>query len=387
MDKNKRLALTGSLYLLIFAYAISSTIVGPLVQTYMAQYKISLAESGFIPGLQGFGGVLAVISGIFIMDKVRKSTMVITTFFAYSICVFAVSLFNAYALMLVSFFLIGASTKLLDTSINANIADINRHKRGLYVNLLHAFFGLGALIGPLFSGWLLKTGLTTHGIFLALGIFCIAFLAVNVVVTKNSPREPKPVNNENKGRTLALIKNKDILRLCIAAFLYTSFSISLSNWMPIYMQKEFNADIIFSGLPVTVLWAGIIIGRLLNSYYSNKANLLRLLFYSNALCTVLWIIAAAVNTPVVIIVLSGVCGVCIGGIVPVGISRVCDWFPNNTGTVSSYIFVFVTLGSMIIPWLTGFIMQGASYWLGIASLAVAPLGASVCFFKFAKAKE
>jgi fucose permease len=47
--------LTASLYLLIFAYAVSTTMLGPLIPVLRQEYSLTLSQAGLMTTLQGVG--------------------------------------------------------------------------------------------------------------------------------------------------------------------------------------------------------------------------------------------------------------------------------------------------------------------------------------------
>ena len=144
-------ALTGAIFLLMFTYAISFTMLGPLLLPIRDQYGISLSQSGLMTTFQGVGGSLGVLVGILVADRWRRSTSLRATFSVYGLSVLLVVFLPYFPALVLLFFLIGASTRLTESLVNASVADIHGGSRGFYIILLHACFGVGALLGPIFS--------------------------------------------------------------------------------------------------------------------------------------------------------------------------------------------------------------------------------------------
>ena len=374
---NKRLLLVSNLYVLMFAYAISATIIGPLIPTYMQQFGISLSQSGLITSIQGFGGLLAIVAGIFIVEKIRKSLMVKLTFLIYCISVIMVAVYQSYAWILLFFFLIGASTKLLDGSLNAYTADLYPEKRQRCINLLHAFFGAGALVGPIISSSFLQIGLGINTIFISLGIFCcMCFLSYFFVQLKGVKVNQRQTTT-TKHFAVSFFRKKDIIVFAVLSLLYTGFSSGVSTWIPTLMTVEYSSPIQMSSLPVSFLWVGIIISRLVYSSISEKVNIKRILIYSNLICALFWFSAILMNSSIMVGIACGVSGLCTGAIIPLSVALACNRYPNNSGTVSFIIFLYVTIGYMLIPWIFGVLGDAVNIWFSILVMGAMLLAISI----------
>ncbi|HWQ79007.1 MAG TPA: MFS transporter, partial [Anaerovoracaceae bacterium] len=165
--------ITIAMYVMMFAYALSTTLIGPLVIVFIKQYGISLADNGLVTLGQGIGGVLFLIMGIFYGDRLSKPTWIIITFSLYSVSIGILGFASAYFQIVILFFFIGASTRMLDAMMNAYIADIHQEKRSFFLNILHACYGAGALAGPMLSSLFIVEKIQINLLFFALGIFCI----------------------------------------------------------------------------------------------------------------------------------------------------------------------------------------------------------------------
>ena len=373
------LALTGSLYLLMMAYAISTTMIGPLMPSYMKTFQIDTAAGGLVTTLQGFGGVLSVLVGSFLLDRMRKLSVITGGFLVYAGSFLAISLLGSFGALVALFFMIGASTKLMDTAINSSLADLHGEKRGLYVNLLHSFFGIGTLIGPILTAWLIERGGTPSLVFRVLSVFCLlVFLPYFFLVRRASWIRSQP-NPSKWVNPLVFLKDKRVLFLSLAGFCYTALSVSLGTWMPLYMQTYLQTNLITASLPVTVFAVGLIIGRLVCSALSRWSRMVEALMISHLVCFAFWLLAFLANQPVLLIAMAGVAGFCVSGVVPVSVTIACGWYPSQTGGVSSLIFMLVTLGAMLGPGLVGVIAQASSLRLAMTLLAAMPFVAAFGF--------
>jgi len=380
-------ALTASLYLLMFAYALSSTMLGPLIPVLRKEFALTLSQAGLMTTLQGVGGSLSVFAGILVMDLLRRSTSIRVTVSIYCLSPFLIVLLPHYQALLVVFFLIGASTRLLDSFLNAYIADIHHQNRGFFLTLLHASFGVGALIGPSLSVFVLHQNLRWTWVFISLGVFCLAVLAVYVATERAFLRESTaaaarlpPVMKESPSRDsrpsaavdpfagFLLLRRGTALVPCLLGLLYVGLSNGLSVWMPSYMSQVFGCTAFRASLPVSTMWVGIIAGRVIFSFLSRSYRVPALLAVGNSLAAVITVAVIGLNTYWSLTIGLGAIGFLVGANVPLAYSLLREAYPANGGAMASALIFFGTVGLMTIPWAAGFVADKGEFWYGLVTL-------------------
>src|SRR5690554_2390314 len=134
-----------STYFLMLLYAFSITMIGPLLPEIIDGFRLQLAEGGLISTFQNMGGLLVNVLMIFIADRFKKSHLVITGFAVYIISLFIMGTAEIYGVLLAMFFILGVGTKTVDTLSNAFLSELYPENKTANLNLLHTFFGIGAL--------------------------------------------------------------------------------------------------------------------------------------------------------------------------------------------------------------------------------------------------
>ena len=373
----KQFQITVSLFLLMFAYALSYTMIGPLLPVIKSEYGITLSQSALITSFQGIGGALSVILGMFISGLFPKPTVIKAAFALYCVSALFITFMPWYVVLLMLFFMLGGSTRLVSAYLNAYIADIQAKKRAFYLNLLHACFGLGALAGPIFSTVFLDAHLNWRTAFIGLFVVCFLLLAVFIITDKHPKTAAAKEKSNSLYRVLSLFKAKNVLPLCFFSFCYVGFATSISTWLPAYMKEEFRIQGFLASYPVVAFWAGIIAGRIVYSYWSQKYNLKRLIFISNLTAGVVVLISVLANTYISFIVGLAVAGFFTGAANPLAYAILNADYPSQKGAVSSALTFFEALGVMAVPWLVGVIAEKAGFYFGMLSLFILPLAISV----------
>ena len=109
----------------------------------------------------------------------------------YCASLLALGLKMAFLAMLILFFIIGASTKLLDSTLNAYVSELYPADSSKHLSILHACFGMGALLAPLIIAFLLERNMPARRVFAALGIICLAIQCAYYGVQRACPPPAK----------------------------------------------------------------------------------------------------------------------------------------------------------------------------------------------------
>lgn len=368
---SNRFMLTLSIYLLMMAYAFSNTMIGPLLPHMIDHYRLDLGQGGFMVTLQSIGGILAILIGGFLADIFKKSRIVIIGFSLYFIGLLVAGSAPSYAILLFSFFVIGVS-RMVDTVLNAYIADLYPEKRSTYLNLLHSCFGIGAFLGPLFVQVLLEGERTWNQTYRLLSFGCMALLLFFVLWI---PKTPDIIQQESnlilgKKNFKDLLTSRTMWILCSIMFLYSGHQNGISVWLPMYMESYLNASPALSGMGLSAFWLGIIAGRLGASFLPPSLKGKKFISIGSLLGGLLLGTGLLLKLPVVLIVFSGFTGLLTGAIIPMLVAMACDKHPQNSGTASSMIFISGTLASMVLPWSIGKIADKIGFQAGMSLTAI-----------------
>ena len=380
---NKKKVLAGTLYCLMMAYAFSVTAVGPLLPVLMADYQIPLREAGLFSLFQGGGGILGLLLGVMFASYIRLDHMVKALAGIYCASLLALGIKMAFLAMLILFFIIGASTKLLDSTLNAYVSELYPADSSKHLSILHACFGMGALLAPLIIAFLLERNMPARRVFAALGIIC---LAIQCAYYGGQRACPTPAKTEplKPGQLWEVLKNRHILFLCLCVMSYTGFSCGCSMWVPSYMKSCLGACTTEANYPIYALWMGIILGRLFCARYSQRFNAYRYIIGANLLGGAAIIGATALDAVLAYISAYFIAGFTAGGVVPIAVAIANGRYPAYKSSVSAIITLAAAVGFMLFPSLVGVVAE-ADFWRGIGLLNIFPVCIAVCMLMAGRA--
>ncbi len=370
--ENGSMFLTAGVFSLMLCYAVSITMLGPMMPDLIADYDLSLAGGGLFMSLQSAGGILSILVAAGGADRVHKTRLLALLFSLYAAGLHLISTAPLYPLLLASFALVGASTSVLDAISTAFIADLHPHRRDIRLSQLHTFFAIGALLGPLLTRTLLDLGGTWQDVYSTLGYVCLLVLGLFLLSTR-SPHPAAPAEEVTQSgplQVLAIVTSSRMWSLCVIAFLYLSQS-GLVVWLPMYVETHLHSSPLLGSISVSAMWVGIIIGRWGYGFLTPYIDVPTTLRWGALLGGISLITGFTLQSPGLLVLTVGLKGALTGPVLPLVLHLACSRFPTNSGAVSCLIFLSGFLGTMIFPWLLGFAGELLGLHISIYAAAVA----------------
>ena len=350
MDKQVRI----SIYLIMALFSVSITMISPLMPVIVEEFAISRSQGGLIMTFQSLGGMLITVLMIFIADKYSKALLIMGGFFLVVISLFAISVVSVYNIILFLFFIYGIGSRVADNLNNSYLADRFPQKRGVYLNILHGVFGLGALAGPLLAGFLVSRDIYWGMVFRLVGFLSlVVLLYFIVVIMKDKKTTFSSVKKKQTINFLKIFKNFHAWVLLLMMFLYVGNQVSLSTWLPMYMEEYLETSSMIASLSLSLFWIGIISSRFLASLLTLKFSNLFLLTWGNLIGGIILLAGLFSQLYWLFLVAIVLIGFSTGASFPLIVDSASKLFPENTGTITSVVFIIVNLATMFFPWFIG----------------------------------
>lgn len=379
--------LTVALFLIMGIYAISVTMIGPIMPSVIEDYQINLSQGGLMMTAQSIGGMLAVLFVGVMAGRFKKTKLIILSFLVFGASLLLVSFSDIYTVLLAVFFVFGAGSRMADTLINAYVSDLYNKQRGYYLNLLHMYFGIGALIGPVYVRFILEQDISWTFVFSLLGIISIISALLLPITLRRAAKKMGVIDPHDLTQVYAvesedhadsvLVQTKPlnhfayisrssvIWLLCLIMILYLAHQASLTVWLPMYMETDLLVSPTVSNIALSVLWLGIILGRMASAYFTNRVKPIKIVVFGNLLAAVFTAVGILLTQPVILIICLGLAGVFNGATIPLLVTIASDRYPKHTGTTSSMIFLSGAFATMVFPWLVGKIADVSGFQIAV----------------------
>ena len=181
-------------------------------------------------------------------------------------------------LVVVSAFLVGLGSGVLDSGMNSYVAA--RYGAGP-LNWLHACFGIGAMISPLIMTALITNGLDWRWGFIIIVLVQVCLALYFAVYRKSwsSDLLYDDVKNGSQERasSTATLGMLAVWLGIIVFFFSTGAEISVGQWSFTLFSEFRGVDIARAGLWVSIFWGSLTFGRILFGFITDRIGATRLL--------------------------------------------------------------------------------------------------------------
>lgn len=316
---------------------------GPLVPFLRVDLNLSYAEAGLLFSAQSVGSFAVLLAGGWLVHAFGKRRILFAGSLAFAVGMGVTAAAGGFWTLLAGNVLIGAGMSLLDIGISTLVIDANREGKGQALNLLHFFFGAGAVIGPLVAlglehaanGWRWAFGLT--------GVLPL-LLAVIVPFLRTPPSPEVPARKK-----FAVYRRPFLWLGALALCVYCGVEWGVGAWFPSYWKAIPGAGSLDPAWATSLFWLTFAIGRFVVSSWADRWGWKRFLSVSIAatlVVCVLWVLFPQPQAALVWVLLFGFI---IAGQYPTFVALISHRFPEASGQLTSVLSIFASLGTFLWP--------------------------------------
>jgi len=167
--RGRTLAELAAAYWAYFVNGVLNSIIGPALLGMVRTFHIDLAMAGAIVTAQFIGYVPGALGSGLAAERWGYRQVLVLAMVLTAAGAIGIALAGAWVVALLLTPVAGIGFGISDSLCNAVVAHAVREAHGVALNLLHMFFGLGALAGPLLAGMLLSSQVGWRGVFAVTG--------------------------------------------------------------------------------------------------------------------------------------------------------------------------------------------------------------------------
>jgi len=349
--------LTYTLALVLVCYGLVLFTFGPCLTAIAETFGVPLGRTGLIFTFCSVGLLPSVVLSGFLSERLGKRPVILAgvvllgagcALFAASPALGSDPRF-AYALAAMVVFGIGAGS--VESAANALIADDNQPSPAFALNFTHAFFAVGAVVGPVAAGMLLRFQLPWQFAFYGGAALVVVVLPALAAQRPRVPRgDPMGV-----GEWAGLLRSALLWLLLIVLAMYVGAEVGLSAWVSPLMEEVLGASRGLAAMAVSAFWGCMIVGRLATSHLSTRMRTRPLILGLAGGSVVGGVGGALAPTIGSCLVLSGVSGLFMSGMFGMVATDASRYFPDRSGAVFGLLVFGVGIGALVVPAAMGWV--------------------------------
>jgi fucose permease len=385
---------------------VSSGASGVLLLPQMTGYGVDRASIGITFFTVSAGYVLAALATGAIIDRFGVRISLAAGGCAFVLSGLYLATRPAFAAFVLVLLVTGFGIGVLESVLNAYLAALPRATTRL--NRLHAFFGVGALIGPVLAARIVAVGpwtvvwlvMALAGVPLVVGFLAVypaelgspsvaaqlgeptapAQLGEPIGPARLASDPPDPAPAEVRGMLRAALREPGVLLGSAMLAVYVGVEMSVGNWGFSYLVQDRALSGSLAGYAVSGYWLGMTLGRFLISPIATKIGVTTAgMMYGCLTCvtiaaTLAWLSPTASVTSLALLLL----GFFLGPIFPTTMAIAPRLAPAPLApTAIGVLNAAAVAGGAVLPWVAGAIAQSTGIW------TLMPYALTLAVFQFA----
>jgi FHS family Na+ dependent glucose MFS transporter 1 len=319
-----------------------SASLGPTLPWLAAKLATQPEGLGLLFTARGLGYLLGSLACGRLYDRRPAHPLLILAIVVLAASMAVVPLLPSRAALLGIMLIVGGAQGLLDVGNNTMLVRVHGAKVAPFMNALHCFYGVGAMISPVIVD-------AAGGLDSAYWILAMSLLpAAGWLAMCTSPIVHASATQVETGPTLI----KKVLGAFVLLFLFCQGAESgFGGWIYVIAQDHGFSEGAAAKL-LSSFWATFTIGRVLAIVVATRVrpkHMLTIDLLGAIACT---IVLLTVPGPAGLWIGTIVLGLALASVFPASLALAGEYLPL-TGTVTSRIFVGASVGTISMPWLIG----------------------------------
>lgn len=366
MQRNIKQALRFAIGISFFAFiliGINDGAVGVLLPGMQTTYHTGKDTISLLFLAGTFGYFVASFNNGLLLDKLgnRRFLLLATLIVGFGFALLSSK--PPFFLLLLGIVPIGFGGAMLDAGLNSFIARLPDNTAQL--NYLHAFYGMGALLGPLVASGFLALGWVWNSVyFVWIGMAILLFMGIGLAFPKGEMASHKEEQKAGGNVLLLALRQRVVLLAALFLLFYVGTEVTLGVWSFSFLLQERHGQILFSGWIVSGYWIGLTLGRLLLGRVGQRIGNRRLIEACLSGVVFGMLLVWVVPQLEVAAFALFITGFSLGPIFPTTIALMSDTLPSRI--LASAIGFLASLGSMggaLLPWIAGNLAQHFGMWI------------------------
>ena len=365
---------------------VNAGVGGVLLPSQMSGYGVDRATIGITFFISAAGFAFAGLSNGALIHRSGIRLALTTGGGAYLLAGMYLASRPPFAAFVLAQFVTGYATGVLESVLNSYLAALP--EATTLLNRLHAFFGVGALAGPVLAAWIISSAPWTV-VWLVLALTSVPLTAGFVLIfpdqvpepTALRPADPGTAGTDATGRVLAaVLRDRGVLLGATMLAVYVGLELSVGNWGFSYLMQARGLPATIAGYSVSGYWLGLTVGRFAISPIAVKIGMTtaRMMYACLTGITVAaalaWLAPDAALATAALVLL----GFFLGPVFPTTMAIApqltrARLAPTAIGVMNAGSMV----GGAALPWLAGVITQATGMW------TLLPFGLALALLQFA----
>lgn len=254
------------------AIGIAEGGLGVLLPSILATYDLTPATVTLLFISQISGYMVAAFSSSLVSSRLGLARMLLFAATTLVTALLIYALTPHWLVMVLTGTLFGLGVGLIDAGINTYIVQDSRSSH--LIGSLHAFYGIGALLGPAVATTLLALDLNWRQVYLIFaGVVSLLVVGLlGAIAQRYQPMMLRVTSGETSatGHLRRSLQTPVVLLSGLLLFVYVGTEVSVGNWAYTVQSVARKTPELIAGYSISTYWAGLTIGRFSLGYFLQR---------------------------------------------------------------------------------------------------------------------
>ena len=341
-----------------FLSGICSISIGIIVSLLRDRYQLSYSFSGTLVSTMSIGNMAALLLSGILPGRIGEKATTLTLTSGYCLG-YLISALTGNPVFLAVGFLMAGIAKGCSANKCTILVGNNTEDRAKGLNLMNAWFALGALLCPFLIASLQGINSSMPMISVSFAGLCLWF----VFLFSGLPGKNAAAADASRKTDYSFLKNRVFWLLALLLFCENAAEYTVNGWVVTYYKNEQILNGTLATYTVTVQWAFTLAARLLLAFCLKNRNPFKALAIMGVGMTVTYGVLLLVGTPVPALIALALFSFSVAGTYPMGVASVGEMLSSASVGV---LLAFAGVGGILFPWLVGIIADAAGLRTGMA---------------------
>jgi fucose permease len=337
----------------IFVYGMIAAMLGTILPDLSDRFHLTPTQNGTIAFAQALGLIIASVGVGPLLDTEGKKIGLILGLAFIALALYTLPRAKGFGSILVILFVLGVGGGIVVTGANALVSDVSEAHRGIALNLVNLFFGLGGLATPFLSANLFARNWVRL-------CYTVASLTVVTLVIQALTKMPSPTSAERfvLADAAPVLGHPLLFMLGLFLFLYVSCEVGIWNWLPRHLIAQGVPESRALNILSLGFALGLLIGRVGVSPILIRVQPITVTLTASVAMAVTTFLMLRTVRPAAAFAIVFLAGLSMAPVFPTTLAIVADAFPRMTSTALGFVITCGWIGLAVSSRVIGAIAGG-----------------------------
>lgn len=248
-------SLTAAYCAALVALGLTIGSLGPTLPSLASQTHVGLSAISYVFTVRSLGYVLGAVCVADLFDRRPGNPLMTAMLLSMAFMMALVPLAPRLWLLLVVMLVLGAAEAGLDVGANTLLVWVHGKRVAPLMNVMHSFFGIGALIAPIVVAQTAINYRTTNSYFV-LAVLLLPVAAYTI-------RLPSPIPAAAKHEESRIVNARLVFLFALFLFLYVGAEVGFAGWIFTYTVELKLSKTAGAAYLTSLFWGSLTLGRML----------------------------------------------------------------------------------------------------------------------------